>query len=302
MTPDSEELISNFGFSRIIHGYWRCLDWKLSTKELHFFITELVDLGINTFDHADIYGNYSCEKLFGDAISCEKGFRNGINIITKCGIKPTSNKYPDRRIKTYDYSKSHIISSVEKSLLNFNTDRIDLLLLHRPSPLLNLEEVATAFSELSKAGKVLRFGVSNFNSNEFEMLDDYIDGKLITNQIEISAYQLTYFKNGTLDFLQKNKRIPMAWSPLAGGKIIIPKDAKGERIYKVLNEIALELNIESIEIIALAWLLNHPSKIAPIVGSGKIERIKTAMKALNVQLTNEQWFRIFIAANGEDLP
>lgn len=302
MTQVLEQKNTNHGISSIIHGYWRCADWKLSTKELNILINQVIDLGINTFDHADIYGNYSCEKLFGDALAINKEIRNKIKIITKCGIKPVSNKFPDRNIKTYDYSKNHLISSVEQSLINFRTDTIDLLLLHRPSPLLNPEEVAEAFSELKRAGKVLQFGVSNFNSNEFEMLDSIVETKLITNQLELSAFHLAHFNNGTLNSLQKNNRIPMAWSPLAGGKIAISVDEKGKRISKVLNEIAWELNCTTPEIIALAWLFKHPSKIIPILGSSKIERIRMATNALDIKLSNEQWFRIYNASSGVDLP
>lgn len=296
------KLTDNFSVSRIIHGHWRLLDWNLTDKELLDFTKQIIDLGITTFDHADIYGNYECEKKFGDALKLDKSVRKDIQIITKCGIKLNTDKFPDRKVKYYDYSYDYIINSVNNSLRNFSTDYIDLLLLHRPAPFFNPEEVAKVFSDLKQSGKVLHFGVSNFSQQQFEMLNSYVDDKLVTNQVEISPYCLEHFDNGNIDFFLKDKIKPLAWSPLAGGKILSPTNEKEQRINSVLKEIALELNVDSIDKIIYSWLFKHSANIIPIVGSSKLDRIKSAVDALSINMTLEQWYRIFIASKGKELP
>ena len=288
--------------SRITHGHWRLKEWNLTNQELLKLTQQNCELGITTFDHADIYGDYECEKLFGDALILKKELRKKIQLITKCGIKLLSEKYPKRNVKYYDYSYNHIISSVENSLKNLRTDYIDVLLLHRPSPFFNPQEVAEAFATLKKSGKVLNFGVSNFNPQQFELLNSFLNEELVTNQIEISPYYIEHFTNGTLEFLQKKKIKPMAWSPLAGGKFFNPKNEKEQQIVNTLKKVAKELNVESIDKIIYSWLLKHPSDIIPVVGTSDIKRIEKAIDALNIEMTLEQWFEIYIAAFGEELP
>jgi len=292
----------NLPLSRIVHGYWRAADWQMSSSELLQVIEECISLGITSFDHADIYGNHTCEALFGAALNLKPSLRSEIQIISKCGIKINTAKFPERRIKIYDYSYEHIIKSAEQSLKNFGTDYLDLLLLHRPAPFMDPEEVARAFSELKASGKVKNFGVSNFNVMQFEMLQHHCDVDLVTNQVEISPYCLEHFENGNMDFFLKESIQPMIWSPLAGGKIFKAQDAKSERVRTALINVAKELDFPSIDTIAYAWLLKHPVKGLPIVGSSKIERIKIAVEALKVDMSLEQWYHIFIAAKGEDLP
>ncbi len=299
---DRIKLKDNFECSRLIHGYWRSADWNMSPKEILELIEQTVALGITSFDHADIYGNYSCEKIFGDALSIKKEIRKELQIITKCGIKLHSDKFPERKIKSYDYSTDYIISSVNNSLSNFGTDYIDLLLLHRPAPFFDPEEVAKAFSQLRSSGKVLHFGVSNFTPRQYEMLEAYLDFELVTNQVEISPYCLEHFDNGNMDFFLNEKINPMAWSPLAGGRIFQPQDDRSMRIFNVMKEIERELEVEGIDKVAYCWLLQHPVSILPIVGSGKITHIKSAVEALEVKMSMEQWYKIYIASTGSDLP
>ncbi len=294
-------LTAELELSRIVHGHWRLAEWSLSSKELLNLTEQLIDYGITSFDHADIYGDYTCEQLFGNTLSLKKELRKKIQIITKCGIKLISNRYPERKLKHYDYSYEHIVQSVDGSLKNLKTDYIDLLLLHRPSPFFNPEEIARAFSYLKISGKVLHCGVSNFNPLQFEMLNSFTDEDLVTNQVEISPYCLDNFENGNMDFFLKENIKPMAWSPLSGGKLIDPSDEKSQRIHKVLLDIAEELNIESVDKVIYAWLLNHPVGILPIVGSRRIERIKNAVGALDIKMTLEQWFRIYTASTGKDV-
>lgn len=295
-------LTENFGMSRIIHGQMRMNDWKITNAELLGLFHDLLDLGITTFDHADIYGNYSCEARLGEVLALEKSLRDKIELVTKCGIKLVSDKFPDRKVKYYDYSYDHIITSVNKSLRNFRTDRIDLLLLHRPAPFFDPEVAAKAFSDLRKEGKVLHFGVSNFTPLQFETLNSFTEERLVTNQVEISPYCLEHFENGNIDFFLKEKIRPMAWSPVAGGRLLNPHDDKGPRIMRVLKEVAEELNVSPVDKVIYAWMLMHPVKMMPIIGTGKIERIRYAVGALQVGMNLEQWYKIYIAALGKELP
>lgn len=242
---------------------------------------------MTSFDHADIYGNYSCESLFGDVLSLNPSLRNEIQIISKCGIKLKSDKFPERKLKTYDYSYEHIVDSVENSLKNLKTSYLDLLLLHRPSPFFNLEEVVRVFSDLKQRGQVLNFGVSNFNNQQFEMLNSYTDEKLVTNQVEISPYCLEHFENGNIDSFLKGRIKPMAWSPLAGGRLLNSQFEKGQKIFEVLVEIAEELELQYIDQVIYAWLLKHPVGMLPIIGISKIERVKTAVDALVIEMSHE---------------
>lgn len=274
----------------------------MSVSELDTYVRNAIDKGITTFDHADIYGNYECEKEFGKILKVQPGLRKSMEIITKCGIKLKSDKFPERKIKIYDTSKTHIIESVHNSLKNLSTDYIDILLIHRPDPFISLDEVSEAFCQLEKEGKVLHFGVSNFNPLQFEALHKRFDKKLMTNQIEISPYQLEHFENDNLDYCMKEHIIPMAWSPLAGGKLVNPVDEKSARINEKLIEISNELGINGVEPLILSWLLAHPSGIIPILGTGKIEHLRAAVTSTDINLSREDWFRIYMAATGKELP
>ena len=290
------KLASDLEISRIVQGHWRLADWQLSSKELLKMTEQSIDLGVTTFDHADIYGDYSCEELFGNALKLNKHIRQKIQIITKCGIKLLSKKFPNRPLKYYDYSYNYVLSSVEKSLKNLGTDYIDILLLHRPSPFFNPEEVAKAFDYLKQTGKVRYFGVSNFTSEQFEMLNSFVEAPLVTNQVEISPYCLESFNNGNIDYFMQHKIKPMAWSPLAGGNLLNPQDDKGKRILKALEEVALELSVKNVDQVIYSWLLNHPATIIPLIGSGKIDRLKNAVDSLSINISLAQWFKIYVAS------
>ena len=295
-------LTENTAISRLVHGLWRLPDWKLSTKELSTLIEQCIDIGITTFDHADIYGNHTCEDLFGKAYTQTNISRGSIQLISKCGIKLATDKFPERQLKHYDYSAEYIIKSVENSLSFLKTDYLDVLLLHRPSPFFNPDEVAEAFSSLQKSGKVLQFGVSNFTPQQFNTLESYLEEKLVTNQIEISPLCLEHFNNENIDYCLEKRVPPMAWSPLAGGKLFNPKTEQEIRLQQCLIEIAAELEVSDIDKIIYAWLLKHPASIIPIVGSGKIEHIKNAVESLDIQLSLEQWFKIYTASTAKNLP
>ena len=294
-------LNDNLSLSRIVHGYWRLRDWNLSDDQLLKLIEQVLELGITSFDHADIYGNHTCEAYFGRALALKPELREKMELISKCGIKMATDYNPELDIKIYDYSTEYIIKQAETSLKNLGTDRLDLLLLHRPAPFFNPEEVAKAFDQLKSSGKVLNFGVSNFSPAQFDTLQSYLDMPLATNQVEISVSCLEHFENENTEYFLKHKIKPMAWSPLAGGAIFNPKTEKDQRLTAVLKSIAGELNTD-IDQVMYAWLLKHPTGIMPIVGSQHINRIKSAVDALEIELSLEQWYKIYIASKGEDLP
>ncbi|MDC7999077.1 aldo/keto reductase [Gilvibacter sediminis] len=300
MQSGRKQLTKDLSFSTFIHGYWRLKDWEYSQDEILNLLQQGLDLGITTIDHADIYGDYECETLFGKALANKSSLRSQLELVSKCGIKLLSEKYPERSVKSYDLSYDHIVGSTEQSLKNLQTDYLDVLLLHRPSPLYDPGEVARAFDHLKQSGKVRYFGVSNFTPQQTQTLQSYLDQDLITNQIEISVNCLEHFDNGNIDYLLEKRMHPMAWSPLAGGKLFSAANKDRVPLLEVIHNIAGELNTD-IATIMYAWLLKHPVGIMPIVGSGKIERLKAAVRAQEINLSDEHWFRIYEAKLGHEV-
>jgi predicted oxidoreductase len=239
--------------------------------------------------------------LFGNVLRENPSLRKKIQVVTKCGIKLISQKFPEHKLHCYDTSKAHIIKSAENSLRNLSTDYIDLLLIHRPDPLMRADDTAEAFYDLKKSGKVLHFGVSNFLPTQFNLLQSRLDFPLITNQIEVSVLNTDHFDNGNIDFLQEKRISPMVWSPFAGGRIFWENSEQANRVRNALNEIANKYQV-GIDAAATAWLLVHPVNFIVVLGSGKIDRIKSALKGLEIKLTREEWFKIWIASKGHDVP
>ncbi len=295
------KLSDQVSLSNIVHGIWRLTEWHMSDEQIIKLVEDCMDMGIDTFDHADIYGDYMCEELFGNAIAKAPELNKSIKVVTKCGIKLLSQNRPDHYIKHYDTSYDHIIWSAENSLKMLRRDNVDVMLIHRPDPFINPEEVAKAFTELRQSGKVKEFGVSNFLPSQFSALQSYLDFPLVTNQIELSVAALHEFDNGTVDHCQEHRIHPMAWSPLAGGAIFSAETHRFLTIRNVLHKIGKKYGA-SIDQIMYAWLLAHPVGIIPIVGSGKIERIKSAVDAQNIKLTRQEWFELWVASKGENVP
>ncbi|HUU16404.1 MAG TPA: aldo/keto reductase [Sedimentisphaerales bacterium] len=289
-------------FSRMTHGLWRLKDWDKSPVEIQEMIHSCLQLGITTFDHADIYGDYNCESLFGAALAESSVRRANIELVTKCGIKLVSKNRPETSIKHYDTSVSHILDSVEKSLKNLRTDYVDLLLIHRPDPLMNAEEVGEAFSRLKESGKVLHFGVSNFLPSQFKLLSSQTDVPLVTNQIEFSVLNMEAQDNGIMDMCQRLRISPMAWSPLGGGTLFHENTERIVRLRQVLKDIEDELGAISIDQVALAWILNHPADFVVILGTGNLDRIRRAVEAEQIKLSREQWFMIWRASMDREVP
>jgi len=285
-------------FSRFVMGYWRLMDWNMSARQLVSFIEEHLDLGVTTVDHADIYGGYQCEAAFGEAMKLAPHLRKRMEIVTKCGIATTAK--PENVLGHYITDSKHIIQSAEQSLVNLAVDSLDLLLIHRPDPLMDADEVAEAFLALHQSGKVRHFGVSNFTPAQFTLLQSRLPFTLATNQVEISPIYQPTLLDGTLDQLQQLRTHPMAWSCLGGGRLF--NDDEFQPLRNELAQVATELNAASIEQVVYAWVMRLPSKPLPIIGSGKIERVRSAIEAQSLEMSRQQWFRIRKAALGYDVP
>jgi len=288
--------------SELVQGYWRMVEWGMTPQQRLTFLKQHVELGITTVDHADIYGDYQCEQQFGEALALDKSMRSQIEIVTKCGIHLCGERTPERKINHYETSKKHIFLSVNNSLSRLNVDHIDVLLIHRPDSLMDADDVADTFFELRKAGKVLHFGVSNHTPSQFDLLQSRLDMPLVTNQVEINPIHFDAIDNGSLDQMQQTRTRPMAWSCLAGGRLFYGDSEKERRVREELEAIRQEVNAENIDQIIYAWVRRHPAKPLPIIGSGKIERVQAAIEALNIELTREQWYRIWVASKGHGVP
>lgn len=289
-------------FSELVQGYWRLGDWEMTPQQRLTFLKQHVELGVTTVDHADIYGYYECEQLFGEGLALDKSMRDHIEIVTKCDIKLCGEKNPDWKVNHYNTSKNHIVDSVNNSLARLQVEDIDVLLIHRPDALMDADEVAETFSELKQAGKVKHFGVSNFTPRQFELLQSRMETPLVTNQVEINPLRFDVVDDGTLDLLQQLRVKPMAWSCLAGGNIFNGLQEQHIRVREELEAICQEVGAQSIDQVIYAWVRRLPSKPLPIIGSGKIERVQAAIDALNIELTREQWFRVWIASKGHGVP
>jgi len=266
-----------------------------SAKNVQKLIGTSVNENLTTFDHADLYGDYTTEKLFGEAFSETDIKREEVQFISKCGIQmPCKNR--SFNLKSYNYSKDHILKSVDQSLENLKTNYLDVLLLHRPSPLMDPDEIAGAFTVLREQKKVLHFGVSNFSPLQFDLINEAFP--IITNQVEISLNRTDAFYDGTLDQLMLKKLQPMAWSVM--GNYFSEKSEENARIKKILDELCAKYSAEENQIL-LAFLLKHPAKILPVIGTSRVESVKKLKQAVNVHLDLEDWFKLLEAHAGEEV-
>ena len=292
------KLGNNLQLSQIIYGMWRLGDDSNTTPaHVQAKIEACLEQGITSFDQADIYGDYASEKLLGEALRAAPQLRERMEIITKCDIMLLSEHYPQRKVKHYDTSAEHIKASVENSLTNMAVDSIDLLLLHRPDPLMNHVETGAALDELVSSGKVRGVGVSNFKPYDWALLSSAMNTPLLTNQIELSLLHSEPLVDGTVADLQRQGLHPMAWSPLAGGALFSGDDTATATLRNALTQIAGEQSVD-ITAIAVAWLLKHPAGILPVMGTNNLERIRALASATRVELSREQWFILYEAARG----
>ena len=293
--------ITKTSVSPFIIGAMRLGSWgqQFSMSQMESFVKDCLDLELIDFDHADIYGDYGTEEDFGAIFQGNPSLRQRMRLITKCGIKMVASTRPDHAIKSYDSTPGHIQKSVETSLQNLKTDYLDLLLLHRPDYLMDPEPVAEVFAQLKKEGKVLSFGVSNFSTSQFDLLNNATP--LITNQVEISIQQRSAFDDGVLDQCLRQGVIPMAWSPIGGGALFqTPKTEEVRHLQDTATKLAEKYNCAMDQLI-LAWLRKHPAGIIPVLGTSKISRISAAKEAMKVTLSHEDWYALWQAATGEEI-
>jgi predicted oxidoreductase len=284
-------------FSRLIAGTmtWGIWGKNYNTNQMVEMLNACLENNITSFDHADIYGGYTTEAAFGKAFTQSKIVRDKIQLISKCGIAHTEGR--DYKVKHYNYTQDYIIWSVEQSLQNLQTDYLDLLLLHRPSPLMQADEIAAAIVKLKQEGKIKHFGLSNFSPLQTQLIAQ--ETKVEYNQIQFSATHLAPMIDGSLDYMQIHKITPMAWNPL--GSVFKEQNEQNNRLLGLLKNLESKYNTTS-DVLLLAWIMQHPAGVLPVIGTANSDRIKNCTKAISITLALEDWFAIWEQSTGNKVP
>ena len=292
------EVALGLSFSRLVYGMWRLADDSdTSVKHVDAKINAALDQGITTFDQADIYGGYTAEAVMGTAIKANPSLRQRMEIVSKCDIVIDAGRHSGARVKHYNTRAAHINASVDASLSEMGVDEIDVLLVHRPDPLMDHHETGPALDALVDAGKVRAVGVSNFRPWDWNLLQSAMRHPLVTNQIELSLKHIQPFTDGDLAFHQQHGHVVMAWSPLGGGDLMTASNELTHR----LDSIATRCGVDRAAV-ATAFLLAHPAKIAPVLGTNSLDRISAISAAETVQLDRQDWFSLYEAALGSEVP
>lgn len=285
--------------SPAVYGFWRWEDTSASgAATMERIVNLCLDLGINTFDHADIYGGYECEELFGNIMKQRSFKREDIVLFTKCGVNLPHPNRPDIRIKHYDTSAAHILKSVDNSLQKLKTDYIDIFLLDQLDPLSDLEETALALERLKTSGKIRNIGVANFSVFQHQLLTSYLRVPIVTNHIELSILNTTALDNGQIDYIKQRYMRPLAAAPLAGGRIENGTDESAVRVHYKLQEIGKKYNA-NVESVAVAWLIKLGA--LPLIGTTNEQRIRNIVNAFSFDLDRQDWYEIYAASKGETL-
>jgi predicted oxidoreductase len=291
-------------FSRLIYGTWRILD-DAATATPENLLSRLhacLELGITTLDTAEIYGLYKVEEFIGETLKREPGLRDKFEIVTKAGIYVPCEFHPDRKTAHYNASAARLVKSAEKSLRLLGTDRIDLFLVHRPDWLTSADETAEGLNKLMREGKILHAGVSNYNVHQVELLNARLDRPLVTNQIEFSLLHMDPIFDGTADQCQRLGMRPMAWSPLAQGRLMSLEDPATIRVHAKAAELSAKYGGASLDQLAYAWILAHPSQPLPIIGTNKLDRLQSSARSTDIVLEREDWYALWEAAQGRQIP
>lgn len=285
--------------SRLVYGMWRLGDdHDTSPARVQAKIEACLAQGITSFDQADIYGDYESETLLGEALGAAPSLRDSMEIVTKCDVMLMSERFPERRVKHYDTTAAHILASADNSLQNMQIEQIDMLLIHRPDPLMDVDKTAETLDGLVHSGKVRSVGVSNFRPWDFTLLQSRMKTSLATNQIEINLITHDALTNGDLAFLQEKQIPPMAWSPLAGGHLFASAESE---LRNFLHAVAADFETDMASV-AVAWLLRHPARILPVMGTNDLDRIRRLGEAAKIDMDRETWFQIYQAALGHEVP
>ena len=296
-----EKIVLNetLSLSRLIYGMWRLGDDSdTSPAHVQAKIEACLAQGITTMDQADIYGGYQAEEIFGHALLAAPHLREQVEIVTKCDIVAPAGRHAAARVKYYDTSRAHITASVDTSLKLMGTDHIDVLLIHRPDPMMDHHETGAALDDLVASGKIRAVGVSNFRSWDMDLLQSAMKTPIVTNQIEISVLHHAPFTNGDMACLQQRGIAPMAWSPLAGGALFSPEN---QALHAEISNVAARLGSD-VTSVAIAWLMAHPARIMPVMGTNNLQRIASFGKAAEVTVDRQTWYEIYTAALGEEVP
>jgi len=295
---DRVSLNDDVSLSRIVYGMWRLGDDSdISPAHVQAKIESCLAQGITTMDQADIYGGYMAEEILGNALRAAPALKDSIEIVTKCDIIAPVGRHAAARVKHYDTSRAHITQSVETSLRLMGIEAIDLLLIHRPDPLMDHHETGAALDDLVTSGKVRCVGVSNFRPWDWDLLQSAMTSRLVTNQIEVSVLAHHPFTNGDIAFLQRHGIPPMAWSPLAGGALFAHEN---KAIHDSLAAIAARYDSDVASLV-VAWLLAHPARIMPVMGTNSLERIARFGAAAEISIDRETWYEIYTIALGEEV-
>jgi predicted oxidoreductase len=295
---DRIEIAPGLTFSRIVYGMWRLGDDPdTSPAHVQAKLEACLEQGITTMDQADIYGGYRAEEMLGNALRAAPHLKDRIEIVTKCGILVGAGRYADRRVKHYETSRAHILASVDHSLQLMGLDRIDLLLIHRPDPLMNHHETGAALDEVVEGGKVRAVGVSNFMPWDLSLLQSAMRTRLSTNQIELSLSAHQPFTDGQVAALQERGLPVMAWSPLGGGNLVTGDSPLSALLQRLGRETGTDASA-----VAVAWLLAHPARILPVMGTNNLDRIRGLSRALDLPMDRQTWFELYTAALGREVP
>jgi predicted oxidoreductase len=281
--------------SPAVYGFYRWHGSAVNEKKMEEIVHLCLDLGVNTFDHGDTYGGYTCEEIFGNVLKKSRIKRDKIVLFTKCGINIPHAKRPDYRVKHYDTSREHIIHSLENSLRNLHTDYVDVFLLNQLDPLSNLEETAVTLEKLRDSGKIKNVGVVNFSVFQHQLLSSYLRIPIVTNHIELNLLNTTAFDNGQVDYIKQKYMRPLAMSPLAEGKIASSHDKTPLRLRDKLEDFAEKYNAH-FESVAVAWLVKLGA--LPLIGTTEEERIKNIVAAFNINLDRQDWYELYAVSRG----
>jgi predicted oxidoreductase len=289
-------------FSRMVYGTWRLLDGEPTPQQINRRLHTCLDLGMTTIDTAEIYGLYEVEQLLGSALALTPGLRDQLELVTKAGIYVPCSYHPERRTAHYNATGPRLVKSLEKSLRLLGTDHVELFLVHRPDWLTRADDTAAGLNELLHDGKIRAAGVSNYSVSQFDLLNSHMTQSLVTNQIEFHLLHPEPITDGTLNQCEKLGVRPMAWSPLAGGRMFELGNPAAQRLAAIAKSMSSRYNAATLEQLAYAWIIANPSQPLPVFGTTRLERIQSAAEAAEIALEREDWYALWEAAQGRRVP
>ena len=291
-------------FSRLAFGTWRVLEDPATATPpgLLELFKVCLDCGITTIDTAEIYGGYRVEELVGAALALDPGVKKRMEIITKAGIYVPNAFHPDRRFAHFNASAARLVKSVEKSLRLLGVETLDCLLVHRPDWVASIDDTAAGLNQLVQQGKLRSAGVSNYSASQFAALSSRMDQPLVTNQVEFHPFQMAPMEDGVFDQCQERRLTPMAWSPMAGGRIFAADDVAAVRLRVACAEMSDRYGGAGVDQLVLAWIMAHPARPVPVLGTAKADRVRTAAAAVSLTLSREDWYGLWEAARGHRIP